>query len=91
MPPFLNPLPPDESRTEKRKAHELGQRETSSNKRQATSTDPPNASGIGTRYWMVQWYVPPETCSTIIDRDGTEGGRLNRRNTRHGREMVSSS
>jgi hypothetical protein len=91
MPPFLNPFPPDEPRAEKRKSHELGQRENSSNKRQATGTPIPSASGSGTQYWMVQWYVSPEICSATIDRDDIKGGRLNRRSTRHGREMVSSS
>jgi hypothetical protein len=66
MPPFLNPLPPDESRTEKRKLHELGHRENPSNKRQATGTILPSALGSGTQYWMVQWYAFPATCLAII-------------------------
>ncbi len=60
MSPFLKPFPPDWPRTEKRKSHELGQCEISSNKKQATGTALPSASGSGTQYRMVQWYVFPE-------------------------------
>jgi hypothetical protein len=66
MPPFLNPFLPDEPRIEKRKSHELEQPENSSNKRQATGTPLPSASGSGTHYWMVQWYVSSEIFSAII-------------------------
>jgi hypothetical protein len=57
MPPFLNPLPPDRPRSEKRKLNELEQREISSNKKHATGATLPSASGSDTKYWMVQWYV----------------------------------
>jgi hypothetical protein len=61
MPSFLNPLSSNGSRTEKRKSHELEQREISSNKKQATGTTLPTASGNSTQYWMVQWYVSSST------------------------------
>jgi hypothetical protein len=91
MPPFLNPLPPDGPRLEKRKSNDLEQREISSNKKQATGAALPSASGSGTKYWMVQWYVFPEACQTIVGRNHVKGGLLSRRNTRHGRGMVSLS
>jgi DNA repair and recombination protein RAD54B len=69
MPPFLNPLPPDGSRSEKRKSNELEQCEISSNKRQATGATLSSASGSGTKYWMVQWYVFPETCQIVVGRN----------------------
>jgi len=59
MPSFVDPLPQDGPRTEKRKSHELGEPESSSNKKQATCVIPPDASGRGTQYWMVQWYASP--------------------------------
>lgn len=65
MPPFLNPIPPDGSRSEKRKSNELEQCEISSNKRKVTGATPSSASGSGTKYWMVQWYVFLETCQII--------------------------
>ena len=89
MPSFLNPLPPDGPRTEKRKSHELEQREVSSNKKQATGTTPSMLSGNNTRYWMVQWYVFPEACQSTVGCDNVKGGPLSQRNTRHGRGMVS--
>ncbi|KAH9998501.1 P-loop containing nucleoside triphosphate hydrolase protein [Russula compacta] len=52
MPSFLDPVPPDGSRTEKRKLDDLGQPEIPSNKKQATDTTPARASGSGTQYWM---------------------------------------
>jgi hypothetical protein len=64
MPSFLNPLPPDGPRSEKRKSNDLEQCEISSNKKQATGTTLPSASGSGTKYWMVQWYAFPEACQT---------------------------
>jgi hypothetical protein len=95
MPSFLNPIPPDGVHTEKRKSHELEQREVSSNKKQATSITVPGVagqvSGSGTRYWMVQWYVFLEACHAMVRRDNVKGGPLSRRNTRHGRGTVSSS
>jgi DNA repair and recombination protein RAD54B len=69
MPPFLNPLPPDGPRTEKRKSHELGQCEISSNKKQATGATLPKASGSSTQYWMVQWYAFPEVSQAMVGRD----------------------
>jgi hypothetical protein len=91
MPSFLNPLPPDGPRTEKRKSHELEQREVPSNKKQATGTTLPSTSGSGTQYWMVQWYAFSEVSQGMAGRDNVKGGPLSRRNTRRGREMVSLS
>jgi len=88
MPPFLNPFPPDGPPSEKRKSNELEQREISSNKKQATGAALSSASGSGTKYWMVQWYVFLGACQTIVGHNLVKGGLLSRRNTRHGRGMV---
>ncbi|KAH9994001.1 P-loop containing nucleoside triphosphate hydrolase protein [Russula vinacea] len=69
MPSFLNPLPPDGSHTEKRKSHELEQREVSSSKKQATGITAP-VSGSGTRYWMVQWRAPQSKKHKTWEGDG---------------------
>jgi hypothetical protein len=91
MPHFLDPRPPDGPRTEKRKSHELEQREVSGNKRQATSTTLPSASGSGTLYWMVQWYVSPDACFRHNETWKLKGEHPNRKNTRLGRGMVCLS
>ncbi|KAH9961299.1 P-loop containing nucleoside triphosphate hydrolase protein [Russula dissimulans] len=70
MPSFLDPLPPDMPLPEKRKSHELGEPEISSNKKQATNVIAPNASGSGTRYWMVQWRAPQSKKHKTWQGDG---------------------
>lgn len=70
MPPFLNPLPPDGPRSEKRKSNELEQCEISSNKKQAIGATLPSASGSGTKYWMVQWRAPQSKKHKTWEGDG---------------------